>query len=532
MISPRNTEVAAETGDVAAGELITPSTPHIGRESSGFDLENQDFCHSKISQGIGGSLHQIYLVILLSLVSYNAWTMPGEKQPGQITPAQVESCEEVIDTGEITSDWVQKMHISGRARSNVLRRVRESVQVAGFEAVATSRELLRAHNNHYTKTLDCGPVRNQGSSGRCWIFAATGLLKQKTDIPYSVSYLHFFHLLEQANTFLESAIQETKQKVDWDAAEKIQLNIHDGGSFDDILFLVEKYGLVPKSLMPDTHNSLHTTSVLRELERRLVNEGARIVGAQQRMLKEPEKFSPEEREKGLRALKRKAMRHSWELLATFFGDPPGRFLFRGQEYTPNSFAKDVAEFKPENYVVVMSSTRWAYNLALSYQDSGHKGRYLNLPINRLEELTVASINADSPVVFSANVRHDIDRTSGIMHPDIFDRHGVYDLAPTDPIQIQVRANLSFFRKAGPNHAMLITGYDRPNSENGTAPVIKFKVENSWGLDSGDHGNYHMYREWFNQNVYRIVIDRSLLSTEERAIWDGEAAALELTDPLF
>jgi bleomycin hydrolase len=60
--------------------------------------------------------------------------------------------------------------------------------------------------------------------------------------------------------------------------------------------------------------------------------------------------------------------------------------------------------------------------------------------------------------------------------------------------------------------MSFTAYDRPDPKK---EIVKYKVENSWGAGSGDHGFLHMYMNWFRANVYEIVVPRELLSDAEK-----------------
>ena len=110
-------------------------------------------------------------------------------------------------------------------------------------------------------------------------------------------------------------------------------------------------------------------------------------------------------------------------------------------------------------------------------------------------------------------RNDIDNTRGIMHPAIFNRARVYggrlirDLPRREDIYLGI---------ASSKHAMAIAGLDggRP----GSSPV-KYLVANSWGPDQGDHGRYHMYAEWFEENVFKLAVHESVLDARERAAYD-------------
>jgi bleomycin hydrolase len=141
-------------------------------------------------------------------------------------------------------------------------------------------------------------------------------------------------------------------------------------------------------------------------------------------------------------------------------------------------------------------------------------RRLNLPQRRLRALVRASLKRGYAVGFSADVgRNDIDLDRGIMHPAIFNRTRVYgakmirDLPRREDIYLGI---------ASSKHAMAIAGIDsaRPGSE-----PIKYRVVNSWGPDIGDHGIYHMYAEWFEENVFKLALHQSVLDGRDRAAYD-------------
>jgi len=137
-------------------------------------------------------------------------------------------------------------------------------------------------------------------------------------------------------------------------------------------------------------------------------------------------------------------------------------------------------------------------------------RRLNVSQRRMRSLVRASLEAGHSVGFSADVdRNDIDHARGIMHPEIFNRTRAYgsrlirDLSRRDDI---------YFGTASSKHAMAIVGLDRAKRG---SPAIKYRVANSWGPDRGDKGVYHMYAEWFEENVFKLAVHDSVLEARER-----------------
>ncbi|HXY40738.1 MAG TPA: C1 family peptidase, partial [Vicinamibacteria bacterium] len=140
-------------------------------------------------------------------------------------------------------------------------------------------------------------------------------------------------------------------------------------------------------------------------------------------------------------------------------------------------------------------------------------RRLNLPQRRLRALVRASLESGYAVGFSADVdRNDIDHVRGVMHPGLYDRARVYgaglirDLPRREDIYLGV---------ASSKHAMAIAGIDAPRG----GGAVKYRVVNSWGTAMGDHGIYHMYAEWFEENAFKLAVHESVLDARECAAYD-------------
>ncbi len=63
--------------------------------------------------------------------------------------------------------------------------------------------------------------------------------------------------------------------------------------------------------------------------------------------------------------------------------------------------------------------------------------------------------------------------------------------------------------------MAIVGVDVANRRDLASPVVKFRVVNSWGASWGDHGVFHMYAPWVEENVFKIAVHESVLAPRER-----------------
>ena len=80
----------------------------------------------------------------------------------------------------------------------------------------------------------------------------------------------------------------------------------------------------------------------------------------------------------------------------------------------------------------------------------------------------------------------------------------------------------------PSHAMVITGIDTALDGSTT----KWLVENSWGAEVGDKGYWYMYDSWFDEYVLLVIIDKALLSDDDKKLFDQKPEIIEDWEPFF
>ena len=457
----------------------------------------------------------------------------------------------------IPTSWVDGMIAKSESADAQSRRLRDIVQRLGFSKAALNGDILRDHNDKYTVEIPMGAVTNQKQSGRCWLFAGLNMIRStmmadKTvspDFEFSENYLHFFNMLEKSNSHLEEVsrtiYRRTSSKSSSSDARRAAVipDLNDGGAYDWFAFLVSKYGLAPKSAMGETVSSEATAVLLSELKDSLAATTSELLADAKRSKtgREPNR-SQEIRSRG--------MARVWKILATHLGTPPSRFDYRENgktetsgrlqitparvtTYTPREFARDFVKFDPRDYVTVSSFPGEKGNAVYRLKNSAigksapsepdSSVRYLNVDSDRLETLAAEAIKGGQPVYFGSDVRNNIDHESGIMHPGLYDRAAIYQFTADEAAPALTRKQAAYFARIGSNHAMVLTGFDQPDP---LKPIVKFKVENSWGGAVGTKGVFHLYREWFHQNVFKIVVHKRFLNDRETGLWNGKAKTVK------
>ena len=419
-------------------------------------------------------------------------------------------------------EWVTRA--AGQA-SDALRRGGVNVtrlRRFGFQSAARDEQILARHNRRYTLELPFGGIEDQQQSGNCWLFAPLVLARAAAlrggaiaaSETFSETHLYFVSLVETASATLDDVhrIVGRKDSLDGDTLRhqlsQEVMGLDDGGEWEWAFNLIEKYGLVPARGMPETASSRDTKAMRVDLHERFAR-AARAIRAN------PGAYA---------GLREQALRDVVRILVAHLGAPPRHVKHEGRTLTPAEYAEHVG-FCAAHWRVVISNPLLPFHRVYARRGSAltrdrrrFNQRRLNLPQRSLRALVRGSLERGYAVGFSADIdRNDIDHTRGIMHPGIFDRDRVYG---TRLIRDLPRREDIYLGVATSKHAMAIAGIDVPRR----GGAVKYRVVNSWGRDLGDRGIYHMYAEWFEENVFKLAVHESVLDARDRAAY-GEPQAV-------
>src|SRR3569623_613020 len=182
--------------------------------------------------------------------------------------------------GELTPEI-----LAGRRQSYKRDDVRFNALAANpIDSLALNRGAVDANDKHFSQRIRFKGVTDQHQSGRCWLFAGLNTLrpsiiaKNNLDcFEFSEGYLQFWDKLEKSNLYLEYMIELRDTDPldrDWEAVHKWTLD--DGGWWQSVVALVNKYGVVPKEAMPTTATSENTGTLNKILERKLHVDAAKM----------------------------------------------------------------------------------------------------------------------------------------------------------------------------------------------------------------------------------------------------------------
>lgn len=396
-----------------------------------------------------------------------------------------------------------------------------------------------AIDNDYVFSIDLtkDAVSNQKASGRCWMFAALNTFRHKLisdfkleNFELSQAHTFFWDKYEKSNWFLEQIIATADQEI---GSRKVKFLLdtpqQDGGQWDMVVALFEKYGVVPKSVYPESISS----SASRELNQylnKLLRQDAQIL----RDLLAKGASSEE-----VQVQKENLLQEIFNFLAVNLGLPPRSFDFayrdkdnvyhRDTNVTPQAFYEKYVGLKLSDYVSIINAptTDKPYNKSYTVELLGNvvgapAVRYLNVEMNRFKELAIAQLKAGESVWFGSDVGQSSNRQTGIMATN------TYDFSSGLGIHFhQDKAGRLDYSESLMTHAMVLTGVDLDDNEQ----PIKWKVENSWGDKVGDKGYFVASDSWMDEYTYQIVVRKEFLTPEELAAYQAQPQVLAPWDPM-
>ena len=418
------------------------------------------------------------------------------------------------------------------------RAIRNAIQTNDINKLAVNADNNTAFDTYFSHRVNSKAITNQKSSGRCWMFTGMNVMRAKAiskynlpaNFQFSQVYTFFWDQLEKSNLFLQAIIDTrnlelTDKKVEW----LFKNPISDGGQFTGVANLVSKYGLVPADAMPETYSSEHTSRISNLLSLKL-----REYGLELREMSKQKGMN----EAKLETRKAEMLETVYRMLALNFGVPPTEFTWTRtdasgkpvstKKYTPKSFYEEfVNEDFSKYYMIMNDPTREYYKVYEIEYDrhvyDGENWKYLNLPVEEIAEMAIASIKDSVMMYFSCDVGKFLDRDKGFLDMNNYD----YESLMGTTFGMDKKQRVSTFA-SGSSHAMTLCAVDL--DENGKPK--KWMVENSWGQSNGYNGFLIMTNDWFNEYMFRLVVEEKYIPAKTKKLLEQKTIMLPPWDPMF
>ena len=422
-----------------------------------------------------------------------------------------------------------------------------SMNKALFNAIASNKidDLAKNFANagdvdtHFSVETPKQNIHDQKSSGRCWMFSGLNVLRSnfaKTHgdslcVEYSHDYLFFYDQLEKSNLMLQGVIDTAKKPID---DERVQFffksPLNDGGTFCGVSDLAYKYGLVPKSAQPETYSAENTTRISRLISSKLREFGLEL----RKMVTNGKKAA------AIQERKTEMLAEVYHMLSLTLGEPVKEFTYafrdkngntvgEAKKYTPKQFYDATVGHKLNGtFIMVMNDPRRPYHKTyeVEYDRHSYDGtnwKYLNLPMEDIAKLAIASLKDGRKMYSSYDVGKQLDRQRGYLALDNFDYESLFSTS----FGMNKADRIATF-DSGSTHAMTLTAVDLDKDGN----PVKWKVENSWGSATGFGGCYIMTNDWFNEYMFRLVVSNEYVPETLLKEYEQKPLMVMPEDPLF
>lgn len=436
----------------------------------------------------------------------------------------------------LEQDFTDKLYAAYEANPKFAA-MENAISHNGLLASLEKRSAAVENTPIFSLDLTKDKVSDQKASGRCWMFAALNTFRHKMiagfqleDFELSQAHTFFWDKYEKSNWFLEQVIATADQEL---TSRKVKFLLdtpqQDGGQWDMVVALFEKYGVVPKSVYPESISSSNSRE-LNQILNKLLRQDAQI-------LRELRAEGAESAE--LQTKKEELLQEVFNFLAMNLGLPPRQFDFSYRDkdnhfhsesgLTPLTFYQKYVDLKLDDYVSIINAPTAdkpygrSYTVEMLGNVVGSKPvRYLNVEMGRLKELAITQMKAGETVWFGSDVDQSSNRKAGVM------AEGMHDFTASMDIRLtQDKAGRLDYSESLMTHAMVLTGVDL--DENGKAK--KWKVENSWGEKVGNKGYFVASDAWMDEYTYQIVVRKEFLTAAELAAYEAEPIVLAPWDPM-
>ena len=440
--------------------------------------------------------------------------------------------------GGISSDMLRDIQkeLKGEPLNRALV---NAVAANSIDALAKNRQNAGALDTYFSVETKSQSITDQQSSGRCWMFSGFNVLRSNythqhgdsIQLEFSQAYLFVWDQLEKANLMLQGCVDTGKKPIDDPRVQFFfKSPIGDGGTFCGVSDLAEKYGLVPAEVMPESYSSDNTSKM-----RSLIASKLREYGLQLRDMAQKDR-----KQASIDKAKTRMLAQIYKMITMTIGEPPQTFTYAfkdksgkavgpAKEYTPQSFYQEVVG-GPINgtFIMAMNDPRRPYYKTYEveydrHSYDGHNWKYINLPMDDIEQMAIASLKDGRKLYSSYDVGKFLDRKRGYADTENFDYASLFGTT----FGMDKAQRISTF-DSGSTHAMTLTAVDL--DEKGKAR--KWKVENSWGASWGQQGCLIMTDRWFREYMFRLVVDKKYVPENILQASETEPVMVMPEDPLF
>ena len=376
----------------------------------------------------------------------------------------------------------------------------------GFGAVAQENapEFTVVKENPITS------IKNQNQAGTCWCYSSLAFIESELlrmgKGEYDFSEMYIVH-----NTYLDRADKAVRTHGD--------ISFSQGGSFYDVIYGMETFGLVPEAEMRPGVMYGKDLSVHNELSAVSDAVVAAIAKGRHRSLQVGADGQP---------LWKKTIEAIHDV---YLGERPEKFTYNGKEYTPQSFYESLG-LNADDYVSLTSFTHHPFyeSFALEIPDNWRWAESYNLPIDELMEVFDNAIAEGYTIAWGSDVSEKgFTRMGTAVLPDDSSKADLQgsDMAKWLNLTEEERKNTPMPTtqkwctqeerqiaydnwETTDDHGMLIYGIAK--DQNGTE---YYMVKNSWGEAGTYKGHWYASKAFVRYKTMNIFVHKNAIPKDIR-----------------
>lgn len=439
------------------------------------------------------------------------------------------------DNGGISPQMMERLR-ANYTNAPADRALRNALNATSIDKLAANAEARPANTDHMTYRVKSRGITDQKSSGRCWLFTGLNVLRSQMmaknnlgELKLSQNYNFFYDQLEKANLFLQAIIETAKEPMDSRRVEWLFKNpLSDGGQYTGLSDNITKYGVVPAEIMPETFSSNSTSRLSNLVSLKLREDGLKLRSM----------IASGAKAKQIDETREKMLGEIYRMLALTLGVPPTQFTWTRRDakgntvdtrtYTPQEFYREYAGNNlKDDYVMLMNDPTRPYHALYEidldrHAYDGQNWTYINLPMEEIKEMAIASLKDSTMMYFSCDVGKFFDREKGVLDVDNFDYESLFGTTFGMNKADRIRTGAS-----ASSHAMTLVGVDLDKA----GKPQRWLIENSWG-PGANGGHLIMTDPWMNEYMFRLVVNRKYVPAKILDILKQKPTVLPAWDPMF
>lgn len=337
--------------------------------------------------------------------------------------------------------------------------------------------------------LEKTSVKNQGSSGTCWSYAANSFIESEM-VRMGKKPVEISQIYSARNTYIEKGRMYVRMHG--------AVTLGDGGALHDVMNMYKKYGAVPQSVYTGLNYGTD--------KNKFGEMGALTQGLLEAVVKNPNgQLTP-----------------NWEtaytaVIDSYLGQVPKSFDYNGKKYTPESFAKEVIGINPDDYVEISSFQEYPYYTknVLLVPDNWSFDQVYNVKLNELTDIIDNGLKNGYSVAWAGDVsektfswKNGVAFVSDKKFDDMTaeEKADLFNGPKKEQVTTAEMRQQAFDNyTTTDDHGMHIVGISK--DQNGKEYYI---VKNSWGESNDYKGYLYMTKEFVKYKTTAIMVHKGAI----------------------